>query len=84
MVDRIGQALDHLAGRPGLASMLRLMRGPAQMAGLDHLHRFLQTGFDAFRAMRGGAEFLATIRMRETDLMRVLFAGGAVGERLQS
>jgi len=81
MVDRIGQALDHLAGRPGLVSMLRLMRGPAQVAGLDHLHRFLQIGFDAFRAMRGGAEFLATIRARETDLMRALFAGGGAGER---
>lgn len=73
MVDAIGRALDGLARLPLLTSMLRLMRVPAEAAGLEHLHRFLTRGFHSFRAMHGAGEFLDTVRRRETALMEELF-----------
>lgn len=75
-IDRIGHSLERLARFPLLATMLHMMRAPAEAAGLGHLHRFLQTGFDAFKTMGPAAEFLDTIRARETALMESLFAGG--------
>lgn len=72
MVMRIGRALDKLARMPLLAGMLHVMRGPAEAAGLQHLHHFLVRGFDAFRAMQGAGDFLGTIQKRETALMQKL------------
>lgn len=74
-IDRIGRSLERVARIPLLAPMLHMMRGPAEAAGLGHLHQFLQSGFDAFRAMGPASEFLDTIRARETALMESLFAG---------
>jgi hypothetical protein len=62
--------------------MLRMMRGPASAAGLGALQRFLESGFDTFRAMAkrpGGAEgFLEIIEARESALMALLFDAGLV------
>jgi hypothetical protein len=74
-VDRIGRTLEKLARIPLLSGMLHMMRAPAEAAGFGHLHHFLQSGFDAFRAMGPAGEFLATIRNRETVLMQALFDG---------
>jgi len=70
---QIGQSLDKLAQLPLISGMLHLMRGPAEAAGLSHLHEFLSLGFDSFHAMRGATEFLSIIRQRETALMEQLF-----------
>jgi hypothetical protein len=74
LVDEIGRALDKLARFPMLSAMLHMMRAPAEMWGLAHLHHFLQRGFDAFAGMGGAREFLGTIRRRETEVNRRLFA----------
>ena len=74
VVDEIGKALDKLARFPMLSAMLHMMKGPAEMWGLSHLHHFLQRGFDAFAGMGGAREFLATIRRRESVVNRRLFA----------
>lgn len=71
----VGESLDKLTRKPLLRQTLKLMRGPAQMAGLGALQHFLETGFDTFKAMRGAAEFLATVQQREEALARELFAG---------
>jgi len=73
----VGEALDKLTRKPLLRQSLKLMRGPAQMAGLGALQNFLETGFDTFRAMRGAAEFLSTVRHREDTLARALFRADA-------
>jgi hypothetical protein len=73
----VGEALDRLTRRPLLRQSLRLMRGPAQMAGLGTLQTFLETGFDTFRAMRGASEFLSTVKRREDTLASALFQGDA-------
>jgi len=72
----VGQALDALTRKPLLRHSLRLMRGPAMAAGLSALQRFLETGFDTFRAMRGAEGLLDTIARRERSLAAELFAGG--------
>jgi hypothetical protein len=74
-VNRIGRALDKLARVPLLAGLLHLMRGPAEAAGLGHLHHFLETGFASFKHMGPANAFLDIVRRRETALMRSLFDG---------
>jgi hypothetical protein len=73
----VGESLDKLTRKPLLRQSLKLMRGPAQMAGLGALQGFLESGFDTFRAMRGANEFLSTVRQREDTLARGLFQADA-------
>ena len=68
-VGEIGSALAGLTRMPLLASMLRMMRGPAHVAGLAELHEFLDRGFAAFKHMGAADEFLRTVRDREIALM---------------
>ncbi|MGM9514850.1 FFLEELY motif protein [Roseateles sp. DB2] len=70
----VGASLDHLTRKPLLRQALRMMRGPAAAAGLAELQRFLEQGFDTFKAMRGASDFLGTVRQREQDLAAALFA----------
>lgn len=74
LIDKIGKTLDRLTRMPLIRLSLKLMKTPAQLAGLSALHCFLQGGFDAFRFMKGGDEFLAIVTERETALMTELFA----------
>jgi hypothetical protein len=69
----VGHALDRLTRNPLLRHTLRMMRGPARSAGLAELQNFLETGFDAFKAMSGAREFLAIIEQRERLLAKTLF-----------
>ena len=74
LADRIGKALERLAKVPMLSTMLHMMKAPAAMWGLSHLHRFLQRGFDAFVGMRGAREFLEKTNRRELAINQRLFA----------
>ena len=65
VVLRLGQELNRLTRKPGLRTLLKMMRGPAAGAGLSSLQHFLETGFDAFATMKGADEFLQTIQQRE-------------------
>lgn len=78
MVLVLGRELDRLTKKPGLRTMLRLMRGPATAAGLGALQHFLETGFDAFAAMHGAGEFLQVIEQRETKWIGLLFGDDPV------
>ena len=73
----LGTDLARLTRTPRLRMMLRMMRGPAQAAGMGALQQFLEAGFDTFGQLarqRGGVEqFLATIEARERALMQALF-----------
>lgn len=73
----IGSALDRYTRNRLLRASLKLMRSPAQRAGLRELQTFLESGFDAFGAMQGAGEFLGTIGQRERALAAALFAPGA-------
>lgn len=75
LVVNIGWALDKLSRVPMLSTMLQVMRGPAELWGLSHLHHFLHTGFQAFSGMKGVREFIGTIERREREINRRLYAG---------
>jgi hypothetical protein len=84
---RIGQALGELTRKRSLRLMLTLMRKPAQLAGIDALQNFLESGFDHFAGMtdKGGSirDFLALIGQREAHWIAQLFnATPDTGEQL--
>ena len=81
----VGHELARLTRLPGLRLMLKMMRGPARLAGMESLQGFLELGFDTFEAMgrkaNGTAFFLETVRVRESRLIDLLFeADPVVGE----
>ncbi|CAG1017765.1 hypothetical protein BURC_02453 [Burkholderiaceae bacterium] len=76
----VGESLDQLVRNPLLRHSLRMMRAPARAAGLAELQRFLESGFDTFKAMKGAREFLATVGTRERALARALFSAALDGE----
>ena len=77
LVLAIGQDLAKLTRTPGLRLLLKMMRGPAQAAGLPDLQHFLETGFDTFAALgkteNNAAGFLRLIEARESELIAALF-----------
>lgn len=72
-----GEALEKLARKPLLTSLLKMMRGPAHLAGLGELQEFLENGFAAFRRMGDAGEFLDCIESTEKQLLENLFGGVA-------
>ena len=78
----VGQELDRLTRTRGLRMMLKMMRKPANLAGMGSLQKFLESGFDTFAEMArqgdGARYFLATVREREAALIEGLFDDGAV------
>ncbi len=84
LVMSVGQALDRHTRSFVLRASLRAMRAPAKAAGLGTLQGFLETGFDAFGAMGGAAEFLEAISTREHALIERLFDPAAVAAATRS
>jgi hypothetical protein len=76
LTERIGFALDRLSRMPLLLSLLKLMRGPAHVAGVAELHNFLEHGYTAFSRMKGGKEFVAGIVERERAIHQKLVSAG--------
>lgn len=70
----VSDQLDRFTRNLILRNSLRLMRRPAQAAGLGELQRVLESGFDTFKSMGGAAEFKALIREREQALAASLFS----------
>ncbi len=75
LIGETGGALDRLTRRPLIRGLLRVMREPAQLAGMGAIQSFMERGFDTFHRMGQAEEFLETIRARETQLLNDLFAG---------
>ncbi|MEY4100568.1 MAG: hypothetical protein RL300_1739 [Pseudomonadota bacterium] len=77
----IGQELAQLTRKPGLFFMLKMMRKPAQLAGLGSLQTFLESGFEHFAGLARNpgtvASFLETVKTRETAWLTRLFDGPA-------
>jgi hypothetical protein len=69
----VASALDKLTRKVLIRNSLRLMRGPARVAGLAELQVFLEAGFDTFRSMGGAAEFVRIVDEREHMLGEMLF-----------
>ena len=84
LIALLGGALEGLTRQRFVGAALKIMRGPARAAGLGELQGFLERGYAAFRAMRGGAgEFVALVVARERSIAHALLAGddGALQSR---
>ncbi|MBL8513070.1 MAG: hypothetical protein JNJ55_03690 [Betaproteobacteria bacterium] len=81
LMRRVGAGLDAVVLKPFIYTSLKMLRGPAKLAGLGEMQRFLEAGFTAFRHMGGADYFLATIAGREAALIEHIFAGHSVDFR---
>ena len=61
--------------QPGIATLLRLSRGPARAMGLAQLQGFLERGVDAFRQLGDAPAFLDEIERSERLASARLFRG---------
>ncbi|WGG48770.1 FFLEELY motif protein [Rugamonas sp. DEMB1] len=77
LVQALGESLCALVKVPFLSATLGVMRGPARLAGLGELQRFLERGFGAFKKMKQAGRFVDTIVGRERQVMRNIYAGAA-------
>ncbi|HYC35432.1 MAG TPA: hypothetical protein VEC19_03350 [Usitatibacter sp.] len=75
LIVAVGSRLDALVKKPFVGRTLKLMRKPAEMAGLGDLQDFLERGFEAFRGMGGAAGFLTLVDEREGEILSALFSG---------
>ena len=66
--------LGHALRLPGVATLLRLSRGPARAAGLGELQGFLERGFAAFAQLGDAERFIREIELDEREVSRRLFA----------
>ena len=78
MIGETGEALEALARRSFVRGALKMMHGPAYLAGLGELHAFLERGFEAFRSMRDASEFIEAIVDRERIVAAAMFSGKAL------
>lgn len=74
VVGHMGLELQRLTRSRSLLMMLKMMRRPAQAAGLSHLQRFLEAGFAAFAELGDARPFLSTIAARERRWIDTLFS----------
>ena len=75
LVSQLGMTLDRLARKPLLGATLKLVSGPAHLAGLGELFSFVERGYQVCHQMGRANEFLETIASRETAIMTALFNG---------
>ena len=75
LVSELGMTLDRLARKPLLGTTLKLVSGPAHLAGLGELFSFVERGYQVCHRMGRANEFLETIASRETAIMTSLFNG---------
>ena len=77
LVTELGMTLDRLARKPFLGTTLKLVSGPAHLAGLGELFSFVERGYRVCHQMGRANAFLETIASRETAIMTALFDGDA-------
>jgi hypothetical protein len=75
LIARVGAGLAGALRTPGIATLLKLSRGPARAAGLAELQGFLERGFSAFAQLGDAQEFIGEIELDERETSRRLFAG---------
>lgn len=75
LLNVIGSYLDRVVRKPMIRGLVKFARRPAHAAGFGAMQEFLERGLDAFEAMHGADEFLATLRDREARVLERIFAG---------
>jgi len=75
LIEGLGQVLDETVHRPMVHRLVRMMKGPAVLAGFGALQGFLTRGLDAFARMHGADYFLETITSRERSALEAMRDG---------
>lgn len=75
LIRELGDLLVETVRKPMVHRLIRMMRVPAEVAGVGLLQEFLQRGLDAFAHMKGAPEFLETIDRREAEALARLKRG---------
>ncbi len=73
VVQHMGAELQRLTRMKSLLFALKMMRQPAQAAGLGALQQFLERGFQAFAHMRDSSRLMEAIAERESAWIEHLF-----------
>ncbi len=78
---KIGRELGEFTRKRGLRLMLRMMRRPAELAGLASLQTFLESGFDNFNSIARNPDdltlFLSAIETRESAWLEQMYKRSA-------
>ena len=83
LMQEVGAQLDVVVKKSIIYTTLKMLRGPAKMAGMGEIQAFLEAGFTAFRHMNGADYFLQTIAQREGAFITRIFANEADPFRLE-
>jgi hypothetical protein len=75
LIREVGNGLANALRLPGVATLLKLSRGPAKAAGLAELQGFLERGVDAFTGLGDVAGFLDEIERSERAIAQRVFDG---------
>ena len=73
LIRNLGHELEELVAMPLLLRLVRLMRGPAIVAGFGQLQAFLEEGIFSFGQLEDAAAFVEAIYQREWRTMLHLF-----------
>jgi hypothetical protein len=75
LIRELGELLGETVQRPLVHRLIRLMHGPAVVAGFRALQEFLRDGLNAFAEMGSADHFLDTISERERAGLEAMRAG---------
>lgn len=75
LIRELGELLGETVQRPLVHRLVRLMHGPAMVAGFGALQEFLRDGLNAFAEMGPADHFLDTISARERAGLEAMRAG---------
>ena len=73
----LAQGLDKYVRSRVVYSTFKLVRRPAERAGIGELYGFMGKGFDAMRPMRSASEVICRIVDREAELIDMIYSGYA-------
>jgi hypothetical protein len=75
LIYELGTLIDGIVRMPLSGAMLKLAKLSLEKGGWRELMAFMERGYNAFKAMRGGREFLDAVREREKRILDRIYAG---------
>ena len=75
LIGKLGRLLEETVRKRFVHGLVHLMQKPARVAGFGRLQEFIEHGLDAFAAMDGAEEFIATIEQRERRALEAMRRG---------
>ena len=83
LIEQLGFELSRLVKKPLISGLLKMAKGPAEVAGFADIHQFLAEGFYAFKKLKKPQMFLTPILTMERTISEFLFSGEDVDHWVQ-